>query len=344
MSSQRLVKWIEQLLLGGGDSTLENPPTDLLPLVLKLRKKGVSVSHVMRHGGLVDSYSLLVGDLDRCLEHFERNDAPTIQTGAAKRFYNHLTVALARQRKEEEDEKQSATSPGPKDSEIFESILRGDDASVRYQYTSPQYWGELARRLLNDHRSVRGLMPLNSIPDKYIRHAVRLYDVTIKTVGRLVDPLTMYLLPDRTLYVDPGHFGSAESLEAFLLHRQNHPLSESIRRLLHRCVDELLKGQILSILGKHESLERFLTNVLVVHNYLHQVTGEDEPPRLVDVFQRLLAMTKLDYLWQQQHSRDTFYVRTEESSGPRSVVFQLTSKIVQLEKQNAFLMEHLKQR
>lgn len=327
MSSRKSVEWIERLVLGSPGS--DEPPPEWIPLVLNLQAKGVSVNGAMRNGGLVRSHTLLIGDLDRCLEHFDRrDDTPTFQTGAVTRFYNHASVLLAKR----PEETPVVSVP---DEAILDSILRGDDASTRYDYSSAHYWGEVARRLLNDLRPVRGLEPAGAVPDRYLRNAVRLYDVTIKTLGRRVDPMTMILLPDRTLHVDPAHFASPVALEAFAQLCPDHALSRSVRLLLGRCVDELLEGQMLAVLGKHERLESFLTNVLVVHHHVHRVTGEDEPPRLVDVFQRLLAMAQLDYLWQR---RDVKEKDSSSSSSPG--VFGLTSRILRLEKQNAFLLEH----
>jgi hypothetical protein len=152
----------------------------------------------------------------------------------------------------------------------------------------------------------------------------------------------MHLVRHRD-YVDPLHYRSAETLESFVAVRPDHDLSGSVRELLRRCADLFLRGETMDIQRHHSQLDSFLRNALVVHNYVMQVSGTDEPPRIVDVFQRLLARAQLDFLWQNDEEERKTPIGKDDIVAPVSstIVWELTEKLERMERQNVFLLRHL---
>ncbi|GIY89218.1 uncharacterized protein CEXT_656601 [Caerostris extrusa] len=122
MSNTLLQKWYNFLIFGKGLDNLTNPPTQLLPTLIGLQAEGTKWHELGRIGGLSMFPYKIHLDLDTLLEHFDKSmsEPPTFQTGTISRFFDHLSILLARKQ---------APSPEPLlpvtgDYHILETLLK----------------------------------------------------------------------------------------------------------------------------------------------------------------------------------------------------------------------------
>ncbi|GFU24218.1 CCHC-type domain-containing protein [Trichonephila clavipes] len=123
----------------------------------------------------------------------------------------------------------------------------------------------------------------------------------------------MYLVPSSE-YVNAVHFQSDTLLEAFVQARPHHALFQAVERLVLRDLGQFLNRQYPSCLKpKDEKLECFLQNVTVVDGSIPEASFTlSLTPKVVNVFQRLLAVSQLDDLWQTStFGVDASFVETD---------------------------------
>lgn len=330
MSNSKLVDWFESLVFGS--HRFQRTPVEAKVWQVRLVNRGISISDTMANGGLVQTPYLIAGDLNRLIEYFESinpQNTPGFQTGLVTRCFNHLLFLFRNPQPPEEPE--SACD----DQIVLRSILDGDTGEPK-AYTCAKFWGNLARRLLNERRPYADLAPLSAPRERHLKNAIRLYDVTCKTVGRWMDPLDMKLVP-RSDFVDPVHFQNGKTLEAFVLTHPKHKMSKAIQDfVMHQVVDRILDGRRRDLPFRHEGLDILLGNAESIDRHLRRVDENDTPPKFVDTFQRLIATCGLDHLWVSVSC-----VEPNDSGDQNQAVWELTHKLHLAERQIEYLLSQL---
>lgn len=352
MSDSCSIRWLEQLLFGppsAHSDSVPPPPRELTPLVVRMEAEHVPWSHLMRRGGLVSFPYHVHGDLGSLIDHLqekwseESEEAPDepapFRTRAVARFWHDLRRLLALR-----DEKGLTTSrdlpePPERDDDVLRDILESDGLPVRsYRYRSAAFWGEVARRFVNLRRPETA-SALPDAPEVYLKRAMLLYDVTCVARGQFWDPYVLRLVHDSE-HVDAAHWRTPENLEAFLRDRPSHPLALSVRTLLRRSVDQLLRGEKPVLLaGPCAQLDALLHNLQTVHRAVQQVPHENAPPVLIDVFQRLLALSRRDDLWEE-----TVPVLPPARGSAGTSLLYLTERLRIAEREKRLLWLHLAER
>lgn len=324
MSQHLLIEWFDQLLFGHNRPTIIPPPCSLHKLVHQLDMDGISWHDMIHQGGLTNFRYQIQGDLERFLDFVENdNQFPVFKTRAMTMFFKQYQVSLARRPK----------PPLLTDDDTLHNILSGH--SGPFQYHSAEFWGELARSYINLRRALpKDLTTVSeaTVDDRDRTHI--LYDVTCESRGERVDPLSMVMVPSSE-YVDAVHWESPSLLESFLKSKPKHALARSVKHLVMRALNQLLEGCYPSCLNITDSkLSTFLRNVSVIHETVPEVTVLVSPPRLIDVFQRLLALAHLDDLWQTCGDTHVF-------QSPVTDTLRLTERLLLAERQNQFLLKHI---
>ncbi|GBN88175.1 hypothetical protein AVEN_167041-1 [Araneus ventricosus] len=330
MSQTKLVEWIKHLLFGGG---YVSAPFEIQNLIQKLNSKGIDIEEVMKSDGLTMKSYDIAGDLEKLLDYFDKEpeDYPVFKTRHIASIFNQLLVILKRPQKNETWQLPDLTKT---DSDILKSILENKAENENLPYQDVNFWGKIAFRLLNHRRPPSDLIPLKQPSAKYLQNIIRLYDVTCKTIGIIIDPFDMVLVP-RHEYVDPVFL---TDLKVYLQLYPDHSLFKSIRRLLDEIVELFLDAKVPSFFH-NERLQTFMNNVSIVHEEIRKVEDEKIPPKLIDIFQRLLALSSKDYLWHTELLQNTH--KSEKDNELSLHLYRLHEKIYYLEKQNRLLLNSL---
>lgn len=296
MSNSCLIHWFEKLLFG--DQVPSTPPLQLKNIILRMEAENIPWSHIILQGGLTALHYQVHGDLNILLAHLENfwlEFQPQLKTREVTKFWYELKRLLA---KREEIRQPALPSPSTEDGLILQELLDSHHQTDSYAFQSAQFWGEVARRFINLRRpeKVAALCPVSSRNEQRI---IQLYTIACVARGQWFDPLTMHLV-HHSEYLNAVHWQSPRNLEAFMHDRPTHLLTRSVQALLKRTVDQLLQGETMTAFlnpcSRHNAL---LHNIRVIHESVQQVPHEETPPRLIDVFQRLLALCFKDQLWEE---------------------------------------------
>jgi hypothetical protein len=189
-------------------------------------------------------------------------------------------------------------------------------------FCDASFWGNVARNLIVQKGNRRPIV----VPQHRMDKMEILYWLKCQSVGRVVDPFSLSL--EFQGAVDPKRWSSAESLLTFAKAEPNHPLSRSLRSVCGKIFAlvfdgneaafpmELLRtddggdavgdgGRMGGKMGgchSHHGREfylKFVRNVRAVDAAVPRVESKLKPPKLVDVFQRLLALADVDALWEE---------------------------------------------
>lgn len=302
MSDSCLIHWIEHLLFGLPASTtsLPDPPDGLKNLLLRMEAENIPWSHILFHGGFTAFPYQIHGDLNYLTDHLEKqwllqipSHAP-LQTRAVTKFWNELQLLLA---KRDEIPPPALPAPPLRDDAILQDMLEPGYHGP-YTFQSATFWGEVAHRLLQLRRP-ETVSPLPPASSESLKRVLQLYDITCVARGQYWDPLTMVLV-HHAEYVNAAHWQTPKTLEAFMWDRPTHPLTRSIQALLKQTVEDVLHGEKpAAFLNPCPRLDALLYNIRVVHESIQQVPHDNAPPKLIDIFQRLLALSYRDGLWEK---------------------------------------------
>lgn len=324
MSNSSLIPWFEQLLFGSKDLRLLEPPDELFLIIAKLQAERVDWREMARLGGLTIHRYQIQCDFDALFDYFEKptDTLPTMKTRSMTTFFNLLLAHMAR--------RDAKSTDNIDDKITLERLL--SDPNTSGPYVSASFWGSLAKQYLNNRRPVPDTMvPLSSKTP--VDRANRLYDVTCYTRGRWIDPFSMHMIPD-TEYVNAVHWQSGSHLEALVRTKPDHVLSRAVRDVVRKSLHQFLAGQYPAcLLEKDDKIQTFLRNVSVAHDTVPQVNLTKSPPRLIDVFQRLLAMAQVDDLWERVPERSLM-------EHPHTQMMQMTEQLLLAERQNRILLKH----
>lgn len=176
---------------------------------------------------------------------------------------------------------------------------------------------------------LQGLEKIN-IPNKMFQDVIILYDVKCKALGRIIDPFSL-VLTSHDGFVDSIHWKSEKALKLFCSHFPKNALSIQIKNLLKSTVTSLLNAdqESLDLLDNIE-YKKFIQNINFINERVEKVELKHAPPKLIDLFHRLLALSKLDTLWIQE---DIPIHKPEQDH----FVYNLYFKNVELERENELL-------
>lgn len=326
MSNSSLIHWFEELLFGSRD-TLSTPPSPVSNLILRMEAENIPWAHIILRGGFTAFPYQVHGDLNNLIDHLEKewlvDYKPRCETRAVSKFWDQLQVLLA---KRDENHPSSMALPVPSrtDDAILRDLLDPPPPPDHHhhpqqaKFQSAEFWGQVARRFIHIRRpetaaAVAPFPPQNPTISKHVlQRLYQLYTMTCVARGQSFDPLTMHFV-HHSEYVNAAHWQSPANLEAFMHDQPSHPLSLSVQALLKRTVDQFLHAESISaFLSPCPRLAAFLHNVRVIHQSVEEVPHDDGiPPKLIDVFQRLLALSRQDTLWEKTippatESRDPF--------------------------------------
>jgi hypothetical protein len=324
-----LIDWFDYVLFGN-DKIIE-PPAIVSRLVLKLDADGIR----WRDGNITNFFYEINGDLHTILDHLNKNDdldtCPIFKTIAARSFYLELVRWLTIR-----ESRDYLPEPSTTDRDILDAILAADRRNLPHDgYESARFWGELAKTLLN-HRRPTSLFDYRKL-DNFQIYKDRLewlYELTCQSLGTIVDPMTMVMV-SHDEHVDAEIWRSADALESFVLQNPEHDLSKSVSRLVNRNLHRMLEGTRSSFCSDRV-IDTFLANVSVVDDSIPTIRHDPSPPKTIDVFQRLLALTERDYLWKNDD------YSTLENKTPPERLLGLVERILVLERQNRLLTDSRK--
>lgn len=282
--------WVERLLFG---STPCFPPKEVKSLILRMEADNIPWSHIIRQGGFTAFPYQVHGDLNSLVDYLETQwlddqsyEPPAFKTRAVSKFWEALQLLLARR---EAIRPAPLPPPSPGDDAILQDFLGPQPRLGPHAFESAAFWGEVARRFINLRRPVS--VAAVATPE---RRLMQLYEMR----GEARDPWTLHLVP-YSEYVNAAHWQSDRTLEAFMHDRPRHPLTLSIQALLKRTVHEMLHAEKPSaFLDPCPRLDALLYNVRVIHEAVQQVPNG--PPKMIDVLQRLLALSYRDGLWERE--------------------------------------------
>ncbi|GBM91821.1 hypothetical protein AVEN_15700-1 [Araneus ventricosus] len=173
---------------------------------------------------------------------------------------------------------------------------------------------------------------------KHYHNALKLYDMKCKSIGEIVDPFNFVLTP-HTTFVDPVHWESIENLLEFMKHFPTNALAAAIRNLLYLTIfsildasEELFPKNIFEE-EEEKAIQLFIENINVINERVEKVDDDDAPPKLIDLFHRLLALSKLDKLW----------IKINVSKKPEinSSLCNIYTKLADLENENRLLRNEI---
>lgn len=284
-------------------------------LVMDLDKH-VHVKEAIQNGGLLLSSTTVNQDLNTILNYLkegvdgrddERHKPIKLKSQIAKNFFNQLSA-------------------------LCKGDLKYGIVANSYEMQRQQDWKAIDDMIRNESFVTLPLLGLENpkISDNMLRRAVTLYDLKCKSLGRLVDPFSFVLAPQLD-YVDAVHWKTDESLVQFCERYSRNPLALRIRNLLDSTLRDFLNGKEALPLLTLET-RTFLRNINHLNEKIEKVESDRAPPKLVDLFQRLLALLRLDHLWTREPA---IVVREEKEADP--FVAHLFGKNLELERENALL-------
>lgn len=321
MSSAKLIDWFNELLFGSSSPVSIKYPPEVIFIVRELQLRGIDLSRTIRNGGLTAAIYTIGSDLDILIQHLKQKDvkdAPLFRTTIVSHFYQQLRLVL-------DGGTFSDVLPTPSvktDSEILESIQKGDVVDKNPPYQDATFWGSLARMMLLHRRPPGNLLQVDTPPIHYLQDIQTLYDIFCKKWGQIVSPFSLMLVP-RKDYIDPIHWHSSKAFREFL--KTKHPLAVLATSAFEKGV---LNADFKSF-PPDGVLSKFLQKVCIVNEAVASVQDTDTPPKLIDLFHRLLVLSGKDHLWQ-----DEDFPQLKESD---SSWLHLYEKVVSLEKENELL-------
>ena len=332
MSNSHLVEWFDQLLFGHSDPF--PPPPELKNFILRMESENIPWQHIILHGGLTSFPYQVHGDLNSLTDYLEKLwidkhpyfDAPIFKTRAVSKFWDQLQLLLARRLEKLEP----LPLPSKTDDEILKELLEPSKETMHFNYESAEFWGKVARRFINLNRP-QEVSALPKASFYLLKRVNQLFDITCKARGHYFDPLSMYLVPSFE-YLNAVYWQTSGNLETFMRDKPTHPLTTSIQNLLKKSLNNLLHGKKpSSMLDPFPEVDSLLHNINVIHESIQQVP--DGPPKLIDTFQRLLALCHRDELWEKD-------VPSIESEPVSLSLLHLTERIRILEREKRILIKH----
>lgn len=329
------------------------PTSDILmnQLLIDVRRY-IDIEETIRQGGLFYHKLHIISDLDTIITYIDRGNKYLLDSKEIKNdksiefkstlirefFYKlssvcrgNLDVGVI----SNNYAKQSLPLPEKVDEETLQHIINNDN-DVYLVFKNAHFWGTVAKNVIQQQK----IYTLSSvqIPIKYFKSIEHVYDIKCQSLGKIVDPFS-FILTHYESYVDPIHWESVEALKMFVEHFPENNLSRSVKEFVNLIIyailtanDDLLPK---NILDNELQIRKFIKNMENIDNRIEKVVSNHMPVKVIDVFHRLLALVKYDYMW------DSINISEVESSKPSNILINMYLKNTKLERENKLLRQHL---
>lgn len=274
-------------------------------------EKYVNVKETIQNGGLLFSVQNIERDfqsilqyLKECNEGVNEPEPVKLKTILAKNFFHELSILC-------QGDLKLGIVAKTHEKQIERNLKTLDDAIRNESFIKLPLLG------------LENIAITNSL----IKKAMILYDLKCKSLGRLVDPFSLILAFQQD-YVDSIHWKTEESLVSFCEHAPRNPLVIQISNIVKSTIYKFLNGEQVSFLPIE--LNKFLQNINYLNDRIEKVESKYMPPKLIDLFQRMLAMLKMDYLW----SNETVTMPTSKTD---FFIVDVFNRNIELERENALL-------
>lgn len=308
MSLVKYNEFIRALLFGHAYYEIPNH-IYIQQLILDIEKH-INVKEIVQNGGLLLSVQLIERDIQSILQYLKQGnngfepEPLKLKTIAAKNFFNELS-----------------------------SLCKGD---LKFGVVANSHERQIARNLKTLDDAIRNesflklpLLGLENVTvtNPFIKRALILYDLKCKSLGRLEDPFS-FVLAFQQDYVDSIHWKTKEDLEALCANAPRNPLAIQISNIVKSTIYKFLNGEEHFFLSVE--LKKFLQNINYINDRIEKVESDNAPPKLIDLFQRMLALLKMDYLW----SLETITMPTLNKD---FFIVDVFNRNIELERENALL-------
>lgn len=312
----------------------------------------IDIEEIVEQGGLLKNQTIILQDLDNLINYIERGNKHfldncsfknefqlELKTCIIRNFYYNLS-RVCRGKIDNgilsnNVQKDRIPLPSKSDEETLEHILNNDNSDYLI-FKNAEFWGNVAKKLINEERPY--VLTEIQLPIQYLRDIQRLYDIKCKSLGNIINPYSL-ILSKYDFFIDSIHWQSVESFRLYLEHFPESSLSKTCLEFINLIItaimtadDDLLPK---NILNDEIQLRRFIKNIESVHNRIQKVHSSNIPLKTIDVFHRLLALNKYDYMW------DILYLEKTRNSNTSNILINMYLKNIELEKENKSLREEL---
>lgn len=308
MSLLKYNEFIRSLLFG--HAYYEIPNHIYVQQIILDVEKYINVKETIQNGGLLFSVQNIEQDFQSMLQYLkECNEGSDpeplkLKTVIAKNFFHELSIIC-------QGDLKLGIVAKTHEKQIERNLKTLDDAIRNESFIKVPLLG------------LENIVITNSL----IKKAMILYDLKCKSLGRLVDPFS-FVLAFQQGYVDSIHWKTEESLVSFCVHAPRNPLAIQISNIVKSTLYKFLNGEQFHFLPIE--LNKFLQNINYLNDRIEKVESKYMPPKLIDLFQRMLAMLKMDYLW----SNETI---TMPNSVKDFFIVDVFNRNIELERENALL-------
>lgn len=320
-------------------------------LVLDIQKV-INVEETIRSGGLLRNQTIILRDLDNIIRYIERgnkhfldkcsikNKVPLeIKSSIVRNFFynlNHVCRGDLENGILSNNYKKDVIPVANKsDEETLEHILQKDN-DYYLSFENAEFWGMISKRLLQNENPYN-LTPIQ-LPSNYLRDIQHLYDIKCYSLGEIINPYSLVLTPYHN-FVDSIHWESVKALQLFIEHFPENAFSRTCKEFINLIITAIMtaNNELLpeNILNDEMQLRKFIKNVERIHNRIQKVKSNNTPLKLIDVFHRLLALLKYDYMW------DALSLEEMTFQKEKNILINMYLKNVELERENKMLRENL---
>lgn len=347
-----IYKFLRALLFGSKTYEIHSSNCVLVNQLVADIHKVINIKETMELGGLLHKQKIIENDLQNIIKYIERgnehfidkchtkNNSPVaLKTSLIRNFYYNLS-RVCRGNLEEGVlsnlyVRDTIPQPEKKDEETLENILTNEN-DVYLVFQNAEFWGTIAKKLLQKEKFY--VPSIIKSPVKFLRDIQQMFDIKCQSLGKIINPYSLKLV-FYDYYVDPIHWQSVKSLEQFLKYFPDNNLSQTCRKLINLIITSIINADDTllpkGILDDEIQLRTFIKNIENVHHRIEKVVSSNVPLKVIDVFHRLLALLRYDYMWEEVH------LKREISEEPNSILINIYLKNVQLERENKLLHKKL---
>lgn len=320
-------------------------------LVLDIQKI-INVEETIRLGGLFRNQTIILQDLEYIIRYIERGNNHFLDKCSLKNkfplelkssivrnfFYNLSRVCrgdLDNGILSNNYKKDIIPISNKLDEETLQHILKNEN-DYYLSFQNAEFWGMISKRLLQNEKPYN----LSSIklPRTYLKDIQHLYDIKCYSLGKIVNPYSLVLIHYNN-FVDPIHWESVKALQLFIEHFPENVFSQTCRDFINLIITAIMtaNNELLpkNILKDEIQLRKFIKNIDRIHNRIQKVNSNNTPLKLIDVFHRLLALLKYDYMW------DVLNLDENTLPNETNILINMYLKNIELERENKMLREEL---
>lgn len=320
-------------------------------LVLDLQKI-INVEETIRLGGLFRNQTIILQDLENIIRYIERGNNHFLDKCSLKNkfplelkssivrnfFYNLSRVCrgdLDNGILSNNYKKDIIPIANKSDEETLQHILKNDN-DYYLSFQNAEFWGMISKRLLQNEKPYN-LSPIQ-LPKKYLKDIQHLYGIKCYSLGKIVNPYSLVLIHYNN-FVDPIHWESVKALQLFIEHFPENNFSKTCRDFINLIITAIMtaNNELLpkNILKDEIQLRKFIKNIDRIHNRIQKVNSNNTPLKLIDIFHRLLALLKYDYMWD--------VLNLDENTVPNetNILINMYLKNIELDRENKMLREQL---